>query len=179
MDNFREEIVVKQNRMVNTFLHAMLCVVMVISALMAAMSLSSLSIAGDALVATIIQMVLFGGVAFLIWWKKDILRMEYEYTFTNGELDFACVFGNKKRKTLGTVRVKNVEACGMVASGSFQRYLRMQGVKKMNWFLNRGADLMYLFFQKDGKKTLIILEPSEEMAGLIKQYLPRGVFQVN
>ena len=178
MDNYREEIVVKKNRMVNTLLHGVLTVAMGVSALLAAMMLASLSMS-ESLIASIIWLVIYGGIAFLIWWKKDILRMEYEYTFTNGEMDFACVFGNKKRKTLGTVRVKNVEACGLVASGSFQRYLKMPGAKRMNWFLNRDANLMYFFFQKDGKKSLIILEPSEEMAGMIKMYLPRGVFQVN
>lgn len=178
MDNYREEIVVKRNRAVNTILHALLCVIMAISALMAAMSLASLQMA-DNLIIAIIWTAVYGGVAFLIWWKKDILRLEYEYTFTNGELDFACVFGNKKRKPLGSMRVKNVEACGMVASGSFQRYLKMPGVKRLNWFLNRDSDLLFFYFQKDGKKSLIVCEPSPEMVELIKQYLPRGVFQIN
>jgi hypothetical protein len=115
----------------------------------------------------------------LIWWKKDILRLEYEYTFTNGELDFACVYGNKKRKNLGSMRVRNVEACGMVQSGSFQRYLRMPSVKTTNWFLNRDADLLFFFFQKDGNKRIIVCEPSEAMTDMIKQYLPRGAFQIN
>ncbi len=178
LDNYREEIVVKKNRMVNTFLHGLLCVVMVFSALLAAMSLASLQLSEN-LIMSIIWTVVYGGVAFLIWWKKDILRMEYEYTFTNGELDFACVFGNKKRKSLGSMRVKNVEACGMVASGSFQRYLKMPGVKRLNWFLNRDADLLYFYFQKDGKKTMIVMEPSPEMVEMIKVYLARGVFQLN
>ncbi len=178
MDNYREEIVVKKNRAMNNILHALLCVIMVISAFMAAMTLSMLSM-GENLIMTIIQLVIFAGIAFLIWWKKDTLRMEYEYTFTNGELDFAAVFGNKKRKNLGSMRVKNVEACGMVASGSFQRFATMQGLKKMNWFLNRDADLLFFFYQKDGKKSMIVCEPSDEMVGMIKQYLPRGVFQVN
>ncbi|MCL1796673.1 MAG: hypothetical protein FWG37_07280 [Clostridia bacterium] len=178
MDNFREEIVVKQNRIVNDILHALLSVVMVISALMAAMALASFSMAEN-LVVQAIQLLLFGGIAFLIWWKKDILRLEYEYTFTNGELDFACVYANKKRKNLGSMRIKNVEACGAVQSGSFQRYVSMPGIKKTNWFLNRGAELLFFYFVKDGSKRMIILEPSAQMVEMIKQYLPRGVFQVN
>lgn len=178
MDNYREEIVVKKNRMVNNVLHGLLLFVMVLSGLMAAISFAGLSMSEN-LVVSIVMTVLYGGVAFLIWWKKDVLRMEYEYTFTNGELDFACVFGNKKRKTLGSMRVKNVEACGLVRSGSFQRYLKMPNVKKTNWFLNRDAELLYFYFQKDGNKRIIICEPTEEMTGLIKQYLPRGAFQVN
>lgn len=178
MDNYKEEIVVKHNRTVNNILHGMLCVLMVVFALMAAIYLMGLTMSQN-IIISIIWTVVYGGTAFLIWWKKDLLRMEYEYTFTNGELDFACVYGNKKRKNLGSMRVKNVEACGMVASGSFQRYMTMQGVKKNNWFLNRGAQLVYFYFQKEGVKRIIIIEPSEEMLGMIKTYLPRGVFQIN
>lgn len=178
MDNYREEIVVKKNRIVQNVLHALLCVVMVFSGLLAAISLTSISMSEN-IVMSIIMTLIYGGIAFLIWWKKDMLRMEYEYTFTNGELDFACVLGNKKRKNLGSMRVRNVEACGMVQSGGFQRYIKMPGVKKTNWFLNREADLLYFYFQKDGTKRVIICEPTEAMIAMIKQYLPRGAFQVN
>jgi hypothetical protein len=182
LDNYREEIVVKHNRAANNIAYALLLVVMGITALVAAMNLSAFTYAisgGGGIIATLIMTVVPGGIAALIFWKKDLLRLEYEYTFTNGELDFACVMGNKKRKNLGSMRVKNVEACGLVSSGSFQRYLKMQGLKKMNWFLNRDAELLYFFYQKDGAKKMIICEPTDEMIGLIKQYLPRGVFQQN
>ena len=182
MDNYREEIVVKKNRTVNNILYVLVCVVMVLSGLTAAMSFSGLGAGlseGGSLVPSIVFTALSGGVAFLLWWKKDTLRLEYEYTFTNGELDFACVYGNKKRKSLGSMRVKNVEACGLVQSGSFQRYLRTPGVKTTNWFLNRDANLLFFYFQKEGNKRIIVCEPSEEMTNMIKQYLPRGAYQIN
>lgn len=178
LDNYREEIVIKKNRLLNNVLYALLLVVMVLSGLLALLSLANLMGSTD-LVASIVMIVINGGIAFLIWWKKDLLRTEYEYTFTNGEIDFAAVMGNNKRKELGSLQVKKVEACGMVASGSFQRYASMQGVKKMNWFLNRDADLLYFYYQKEGNKRMIICEPSAEMVEMIKLYLPRGVFQVN
>lgn len=178
MDNYKEEIVIKRNRLLNNVLHAMLCVIMVISCFFALLSISQIGLSGS-LVTTLISTVLYGGVAFLIWWKKDMLRLEYEYTFTNGELDFACVMGNKKRKNLGTMRVKNVEACGLVASGSFHRYISMPGIKKNNWFLNRDGNLFYFFYQKNGEKHMIIIEPTDEMIDMIKMYLPHGVYQTN
>ena len=125
------------------------------------------------------QLVIFGGAAVLLFLRKDQIKMEYEYTFTNGQMDFAQVFNNKKRKNLGTMNVRNVEACGLVASGSFQRYINMPGVKRTNWFLNREAELFYFYFQKDSNKRIIIIEPSEEMIGLIKKYIPQGVWQNN
>lgn len=178
MDNYREEIVVKKNQAVNNILHALLMVVMVLSGLLALLNLSSIAVSGNFL-GSLLYTVFYGGIAFLIWWKKDMLRREYEYTFTNGELDFAVVYGNKKRKELGSMRVKNVEAAGLVSSGSFNRYVNMPGLKKFNWFLNRDAELFFFYYVKDGNKRMIICEPSDEMVAMIKIYLSRGAFQVN
>ena len=105
------------------------------------------------------------------------LRTEYEYNFTNGDLGFAAVYNNMKRKNLGNLNVKTVEAFGPVASGAFNRYISMQGVKQTRWFLNRDGNLHFFFFQKEGVKKVIIFEPSPEMVEDIKLYLPRGVYQ--
>jgi len=176
LDNYREEIVVKKNRTFNNILYALLMVIMVISLFFVALAFSMVGVSGN-FVYPLIILAINGGIAVLIWIKKDTLRTEYEYTFTNGDLDFAKVLGNSRRKNLGTMQVKNVEACGYVNTQSFQRYITMPGLKKINWFLNRGSDLFYFFYQKEGQKTMIVIEPSEELVEMIKLYLPRGVYQ--
>jgi hypothetical protein len=128
---------------------------------------------------SLIITLISAGIAVYLFLFHDRLLTEYEYTFTNGSLDFAEVYNNKKRKSLGSLNVKTVEAFGKVASGSFQRYLNMPGIKRMNWFLNRDAELYYFFFSKDSNKKMIIFEPSEELVQMIKQYIPRGVYQEN
>ena len=119
----------------------------------------------------------FIGGAVLLFLFKDRLKTEYEYTFTNGDLDFAQVFNNQKRKSLGSLKVTRVDAFGPVSGSSFQRYVSMPGIKRNNWFLNRGAELYYFYFQKENNKRIIIFEPNEEMVSYIKQYLPRGAWQ--
>lgn len=175
MDNFHEEIVVKKNRTLDSLLHGLLSVIMVLLALIAAFSLSSI-MAGFS-VPTLIMIAVSGGLAFLIFIKKDVLRTEYEYTITNGELDFARVLGNSKRKALGTMNIKNVEALGYVSSRNFNRYASMPGIVKSNWFLNRGANLFYFYYNKDGKKRLIVIEPSEQLAQMIKSHAAYGAYQ--
>jgi len=127
----------------------------------------------------LVQLVVFGGLAALIFLRRDRLKTEYEYTFTNGQMDFAQVYNNKKRKNLGTMNIRNVEACGLVSSGSFQRYINMQGIKRTNWFLNREAELLYFYFQKENQKRIIIIEPSQDLIDMIRRTLPQGVWQVN
>ena len=53
------------------------------------------------------------------------------------------------------------------------------GVKQLRWFLNRDAELYYFAFSKDGKKSLIVFEPSEAMVDNIRHYLPFGAYQEN
>ena len=175
MDHFLEEVVVKKNNTINRLLYYFSWVVMVLAALFASMNLGTLGVNFNWM--TVVMILLSGGVAVYIWFFHDRLLTEYEYTFTNGALDFAEVYNNRKRKSLGSLNVKTVDAFGKVNSGAFNRYLNMPGVKRMNWFLNREAELYFFFFSKDNSKKMIILEPSEELVGLIKLYIPHGVLQ--
>ncbi len=185
MDQFLEQVVTKRNTASQTITYILAWVALILTGLMAFLQFTSITAVlsqygmGTEFIITIVQLVIFGGVAVLIFLYKDRIKMEYEYTFTNNQLDFAQVYNNKKRKNLGTMNIKNLEACGLVSSGSFNRYINMQGIKRTNWFLNRDAELLYFYFQKDQQKRIIIIEPNEEMIGLIKRNLPQGVWQNN
>ena len=154
MDHFMEEVVVKRKNTVNRIVYALSWAVLVFSVFLAMMSFSGIMGQGGFNVYALITTLVFGGTAVAIFLFHDRLLTEYEYTFTNGALDFAEVYNNRKRKSLGSLNVK-----------------------RMNWFLNREAELYFFFFSKDNSKKMIILEPSEELVGLIKLYIPRGVLQ--
>lgn len=175
MDHFLEEIIVLRKRAINELLYYVGTAAMALFALIGFWMLTNLlaSFSVPILVMTAVSL----GVGFLLYLYKDRLRTEFEYTFTNGDLDFAQVYNNKKRKNLGTMRVKNVEAFGSVAGDPFRKLINMPGLVRKNWFLNRDANLYYFYYQKDGAKTVIVLEPSVEMVEMIKKYLPHGVFQ--
>ena len=175
MDRFLEEIVIKKNKAGTEILFALSMVVMIITALLGFMQLNMIFYAFS--VPALIIMLINLGIAVVLFLFRDRLRTEYEYTFTNGDMDFAMVFNNKKRKSLGSLKVNRVDAFGKVSSASFNRYISMPGIKKNNWFLNRGAELYYFYFQKDSNQRIIIIEPSEEMVQYIKTYLPRGSWQ--
>lgn len=175
MDHFKEEIIVKKNRTINEVLFVLSMIAMIVSGLYVLFMIQVLFVAFDWF--TLITTLLAAGCVVLIYLRRDRLRTDFEYTFTNGEMDFAMVFNNSKRKNLGTMRVRNVEAFGPVNGKAFQRYITMKDVKTSNWFLNRGAELYFFYFSKENSKRLIVLEPSEEMVELIKKYLPYGTYQ--
>ena len=185
MDAFLEEVVTKQNRGAQTAVYILANVVMVIFGALALLDFATI---GAVLQQTgfsvdfflvLARMLVLGAAAFGMFIYRDRVKMEYEYTFTNGQMDFAQVFNNKKRKNLGTMNLKNVEAMGLVNSGSFNRYINMPGVKRSNWFVNRDAQLFYFYFSKENVKRIIIIEVSDEMQALIKRYAAQGAYQVN
>ena len=186
MDNFLEEVATRRNRGVETAMYILANLMMVAFGALAMLYFMSLQGAMsqgagfvDILIGVIVPLLLTGGCAVLLFLYRDRVRTEYEYTFTNGQMDFAKVFNNKKRKNLGTMNVKNVEALGLVASGSFNRYINMPGIKRSNWFVNRDAQLFYFYFSKEQQKRIIIIEASDEMITLIKRYAAQGAYQVN
>ena len=175
MDHFLEEVVTKQKNTVNRIIYYFSWVLMIVAAVFASLTLGTLTMNFNWM--SVITIVVSAGIAVYIWFFHDKLLTEYEYTFTNGSLDFAEVYNNKKRKSLGSLNVRNVEAFGKVDSESFRRYINMPGIKKMNWFLNREAELYYFYFTKESDRKMIIMEPSEEMVGYIRQYLPKGAYR--
>lgn len=175
MDNFKEDIAIRRNRMLPDVLYVVCWVLLVMFGLYALLMLQMLFFAFD--VGTLVMVVLSAAAAVLLFLGKDNLKLEYEYTFTNGTLDFAKVMRASKRKELGSMNVANVAACGHVAHDSFRRFLAMNDVAKKNWFLNRDGNLVYFYYVKDSKKNMIIIEPSEEMVDMIRNYLPAGVYQ--
>ena len=175
MDHFLEEVVTKRNNTVNRIIYYFSWVIMIIAAVFASLTLGTLTMNFNWM--SVITIVVSAGIAVYIWFFHDKLLTEYEYTFTNGSLDFAEVYNNKKRKSLGSLNVRNVEAFGKVDSESFRRYISMPGIKKMNWFLNREAELYYFYFTKESDRKIIIFEPSEEMVSYIRQYMPNGAYR--
>lgn len=177
MDRFLEEVVTKHRRGFDEAMYYLSWVMMIVCAVLGFMTLQLVFYSFS--VGTIVPTVLFIGIAVYLWLTHDKIRTEYEYTFTNGSLDFAMVFNNKKRKSLGSLNVAKVDAFGKVQSGSFRRHTSGKDVKHLRWFLNRDSELYYLAFSKEGKKSVIVFEPSEEMVGYIKHYLPYGALQEN
>lgn len=175
MDNFKEDIVARHSTLLPNILYAISWVFVVIFGLYALLLLQMLLMTFD--LFTLLMTLVSAAACVLLFFVKDQLKVEYEYTFTNGSLDFAKVMRGARRKELGSMNVQNVSACGHVAHESFQKFLAMKDVARKNWFLNRDGNLFYFYYVKENSKHMIIIEPSEEMVEMIRRYLAAGVYQ--
>lgn len=174
MDHFYEQVVRKNNKTVFEVLYYMTNIFIVLFGAVGVFLLQTLLFSFS--IPTLILIALFIGATILLYLNKGKFRTEYEYTFTNGELDYAKVYNNVKRKTLGSMKVKNVEAFGKVKSNYFHKLINTPGIKPINWFLNREYELYYFYYIKENKKNILIFEPDDEMVELIKKYLPFGIY---
>ena len=184
MDDFLETYAVRRKQGMFTILYYLCWVVIAIFALVAAMSLANvigvnpetggMVFSWQSLLLTLV----FGGAAFLIWRGSDSCRVEYDYTFTNGNLDVSRVLNNKRRKYLTALDMKDVIRCGPAAGPAFLKTLNEPQIKRHNWFVNREANLYFFYFQRKGLKHVIILELTKEMVAMIrsKNYLQKGVW---
>lgn len=174
-NNFREDIVTGQSRALPNVLYALCWCGIVLFGIYAFLMLQMLMIAFS--VQTLLLFAVSLGAAVGLFFLRDRVKVEYEYTFTNGTLEFARVFRSVRRQELGSMNIRNINACGHVSHQSFQRFLSMKDVEKKNWFINRDGNLFYLYYVRDNRKHMIIIEPSEEMVDLFRKYLEPGVFQ--
>ena len=175
MDNFKEDIVTSRSPLLHNVLYVLSRVMIVVCGAYAFLLLQVLMVAFT--VPTLLVTLLSAGCAVLLFFVKDNLKTEYEYTFTNGSLDFARVLRGARRKELGSMNVANIAACGHVAHDSFRRYISMEDVEKKNWFLNRDGNLFYFYYVKENKKHMIVIEPSEELVQMMIPYFQAGVYQ--
>lgn len=115
-------------------------------------------------------------VAFGAYWFIQRQNIEYEYTFTNGDLDIDKIINKSKRKRILTVSVKDFEVMAHVEDkdhahelNGFQKTLDFSsGEVKPNTY---AALLMH-----KNEKVKMIFEPNEEIVKGIFHLIPRKLY---
>ena len=174
MDLFREESVRKVNTGLNNFLFILAWVGMILFGFLA-LSFLMMLFSGILKAPVIVGLIVSGALTFLCYRLRNNQRIEYDYTFTNGAFDIAKVINNNKRKKLLTTEIKEFEVIAPTSDDGFQRMLQYPGIKKLNYFLNRGGGLYYGIFSHEGQKSILVFEPSDELSQMFKKANPRIV----
>ncbi len=105
------------------------------------------------------------------------LRVEYEYVFCDGQLDFDKIMGNAKRKTVLKIDFEQVEIMAPEGSHALDGYTYVKTVVKD--FSSRNKDVKpYVIILREGERaTKILFEPNEKMINCIKLKTPRKLVQ--
>ena len=121
--------------------------------------------------------------AALVWYGVYIIisrqNVEYEYSFTNGELDIDAIYSKRRRVHLLSVRARDFSICAPVYDERFsQQYLDVAGVK--NYYKAVGSiesqKAYFADFMQNGDKVRLYFEPPKKMVEAIKRFNVRNVF---
>lgn len=109
---------------------------------------------------------ILGGIA----WNYQ--NMEYEFSLTGGDLDVVVIHAKQKRKKLLSLNCRDIQQLSPMRKaykeiwGSRNNkiyYAASHPNSKLRWFA--------LFYDTQGKKSILIFEPTEEMLAVMKRYV--------
>lgn len=114
------------------------------------------------------------GAIYFAWYFSTSLNLEFEYIYTNGEIDFDRISAKRKRKRLITVRISSFN--------DFEKF-DMQKYKNQKYEVVINAatsledeDTYYATFKnREGKSCILMFTPNEKLLNTINaQYRRRA-----
>lgn len=174
-NNVKEEIVFKHKKTLSMLAYVVLAISAVIFGLIGAISLMGIVGANGINFGSIIYLVIFGGGAVLMWFGKDYMKLEYEYSFTNGVVDVAQVLNNRRRKELVSFRTKEAELVAPIEDPKLHNIEARPGIKKIKAVLNADSEIYFACFRKNEVQYLLYFEPSKDFLQYMRMYNDRNV----
>ena len=169
MDNFAEQLV-KKELTKSDKTHNIITLILGIFMIVFFLATSVITIGRGGLFA-FIGVILAIAFGFLTYSKLQNSKVEYEYTFTNGELDIDKIIAQKKRKEMLTVQVGKFMDFGRYDENAPEEPDDMTVVYATN---NIASQEYYADFQhEDYGSTRLVFCPDERMMENIKKTLPR------
>lgn len=99
--------------------------------------------------------------------------IEYEYSFTNGEIDVDKIIEMKKRKSIAIFEAKDIE---ILASENNDELKHINMPKKViKCTLGKNRSLYKVVVNSDKGRYVLIMSPDEEFIKLCRKYNPRAV----
>ena len=125
---------------------------------------------------SLILFVMFTALAALVWFKKDGLRMEYDYALEDGTLEVTAILNARRRKVKLTLPLSGVQSCGDMDSAEYRRISSRPGLQRHKLYLNEAAPRCFFLYSADGAQHLVVLELNPELRNAVRgdRRLPLG-----
>ena len=112
--------------------------------------------------------LIFGIIAFIY---KDYMFIEFDYAVYDGNIQFAKVINQKKRKELLNISINSIIVIASIADNRLNQY-KKEAQKAYKFVLNEEQEQFFLFVEQKGQKFLIFVEPNIEFMKEIKAVKP-------
>jgi hypothetical protein len=150
-DVFNEQLVRRKTGMREAFIRGGLIAAVVLIGTLAMMMLGQFFL------------IITAAAGFGAWWVMSFLNIEYEYIFTNGELDIDVIYNRARRKRVLSVNMKEVELMAHINDPAHANtFLGAREVKACGAGPH-GADTYAFIHTIGGKRTKVIIDPNEKM----------------
>lgn len=112
-------------------------------------------------------------IGILLLWRR-VMR-EYEYIFTEGQLDVDVIFSRVARKHLLSIDCRKFQLIAPAGEPKYQKIFEQKYGKTIDAGRGKINENTYIAIAKKEDKTLkLIFEPNERMIEAIKKYSPRN-----
>ena len=163
MDNFYEQLLTTKE-------HFTYKVADVLMYLLVILGVASLIILGQFLLFIVFVLTAVG-----IFFAKKNLFIEYEYIFTNGEIDIDKIFEMKKRKRIISFNIKDVEIIAKDNSQYIKDFINKPN-KVINLYPpNYNGQIFVAILNKGAEMIMIKFAPDEKILNLAFKYNPRAI----
>jgi len=118
--------------------------------------------------------VIVFAAGFGAYYLMSFLRVEYEYIFTNGELDIDIIYNKSRRKRVFSSMVNKIEIMAHIEDMNHAGHF--SGVAQINNYGigENGPDTYAFLINISGKQTKVIIDPNEKMLRAIAGAIPRS-----
>ena len=111
------------------------------------------------------------GVGYGAYAFTSQLNVEYEYIFTNGDLDVDKIFSKRTRKRVGSVKCRDIIRMGKYEPEAHRN--ETYNVKIVA--SNVDEEAWFAVAQSEADSILLIFKPGERLLAAMKPYIPRMV----
>jgi len=160
-DVFKEQIVKRKPSAKDVAIRVCLCILVVL-----------IFFAAIAMGAAQFSIIIVAAAGFGASYLMSFLNVEYEYVFTNGELDIDIIYNRARRKRVFSSHVNEIEIMAHIEdkNHSFENYEQIKDFSSGEI----KPDTYVFLTNYQNKRTKVIFEPNEKMMKAISGTLSRS-----
>lgn len=115
-------------------------------------------------------LLLAAGVIYGTYFLCQRMNQEFEYIYTNGEVDIDVIYGKTSRKRLITLKAHQMERMALYANG-YEAYAKDPKISSRLDASDGNRSQSYYVVLSGNQKKLILFSPSQRMVDALKPYL--------
>ncbi len=115
------------------------------------------------------------GVGYGAWFLLTSQNVEFEYSFTNGEIDIDKIVAQRKRKRMITVVCRQVEAMGKYKAAAHEHTNYKTRIFACEDERDEQNTWYVVYNSVNFGKTLVVFNPPEKMLSAMKPFIPKTI----